>query len=360
MSSPAVKLRRVLVVGCGLIGTSVGLALRADGVEVALDDQDPEALALATELGAGEPHGGPAVDLALAAVPPKAVAAVLLRLQRLNISATFTDVASVKAYPLREAEMMGCDLGSYVGSHPIAGRERGGAAAARADLFAGRPWVVCPHREARPDVIEAVRELAARCGSNVHVLDVDAHDRGLALVSHLPQLVASALAADLVTAPTDLLDLAGTGLRDLVRIAASDAALWAQIVSTNATAVAEDLGRLLRRLQSVATALGGLDAGAAATAALIQEGNAGYSRLPGKHGSREPDRFAVVSVVVADRPGELARLLTDAGTAGINIEDLAMEHAPGLPVGVAELFTDPAGAARLRAHLRAGGWSVSG
>jgi len=181
-----------------------------------------------------------------------------------------------------------------------------------------------------------------------------------ALVSHLPQLVASALAADLVTAPTDLLDLAGTGLRDLVRIAASDAALWAQIVSTNATAVAEDLGRLLRRLQSVATALGGLDAGAAATAALIQEGNAGYSRLPGKHGSREPDRFAVVSVVVADRPGELARLLTDAGTAGINIEDLAMEHAPGLPVGVAELFTDPAGAARLRAHLRAGGWSVSG
>jgi len=166
--------------------------------------------------------------------------------------------------------------------------------------------------------------------------------------------------------PADALGLAGQGLRDVTRIAAGDSALWTQILTANAgpvaqvvAAVAEDLAAAAREL---ADQVGPQDAGERdpreqSVAGLLDRGRAGVSRIPGKHGG-QPRNFRLVQVVIADRPGELARLFNAAGAAGVNIEDVRLEHSPGLPVGVAELSIRPDQAGTLLDAMEAGGWPV--
>jgi prephenate dehydrogenase len=253
-----------------------------------------------------------------------------------------------------------------VPSHPLAGREKQGPAAAQADLFLGRTWAVCPLPETAPAAVDAVTALAAACGADPVVTDPETHDRWVALVSHAPHLVAVAMAARLAPSnvPADALKLAGTGLRDVTRIAASDSALWTQILSANAGPVAEVVAAVAEDLAAVARLLGRLPQGTSApgagpvgVTALLDRGRAGTSRIPGKHGGK-PRNFAVVQVVLADRPGELARLFNAAGAAGVNIEDIRLEHSPGLPVGVAELSVRPEQAETLLDAMEAGGWLV--
>ncbi|MFB9838700.1 prephenate dehydrogenase, partial [Actinoallomurus acaciae] len=185
--------RQVVVIGTGLIGTSVALALRERGDEVRLTDRDPVSVRMAAELGAGVPlddGDGPA-DIAVIAVPPAAVAATLLDAQKRGLARFYTDVASVKSRPLREAAELGCDLTSYVAGHPLAGRERSGPAAARADLFLGRPWALCPTSKSLPEAVETVTALAEACGAQTVVVDAEEHDRAVALVSHGPHVAAA-------------------------------------------------------------------------------------------------------------------------------------------------------------------------
>ncbi|MEV1177136.1 prephenate dehydrogenase/arogenate dehydrogenase family protein, partial [Nonomuraea sp. NPDC049784] len=182
------ELRTVLVVGTGLIGTSAALALRKRGVRVLLADRDQGAVRLARELGAGEewqPGEGPSeqVDLAVIAVPPAHVATELLELQRIGAARFYTDVASVKVEPLDRAAQLGCDLASYVASHPLAGREKSGPGAARADLFLGRPWALCPTEESGPEAKAAVLQLIELCGANAVEVSATDHDRAVAVVS---------------------------------------------------------------------------------------------------------------------------------------------------------------------------------
>lgn len=347
---------RVLVVGTGLIGTSVGLALTRQGVEVLLDDAEPRRLHLAADLGAGRPlKPDDHADHAVIAVPPVQVASALRRVQDRRLAPTASDVASVKAGPLTAAAALGCDLATFVGGHPIAGREHSGPAAARADLFVGRPWVLTPTAETEPATTTAARAAVASCGAIPVVMSPTEHDEALALVSHAPQVVASALASLLPAAAEPTVGLAGQGLRDVTRIAASDPALWSDIALSNAGPLAAVLRQLATSLGSVADALLAGDEMAVAT--LLRAGNAGYGRLPGKH-SRPPATYAGVPVVVPDEPGRLARLLADAAAAGVNVEDLAVEHAPGAPVGVIELAVLPSRADALAEALRSRGWSV--
>ena len=351
---------RVLVAGTGLIGTSVALALRERGTEVWLSDADEATARLAADLGAGTvvPDLRDAkgiADVAVLAVPPAAVAATLARTQDRAVADWYTDVASVKELPVAQARELGCDLSRYVPGHPLAGRERHGPAAARADLFLGRTWALCPLPETSPDAVEAVTALALACGADPVRADPATHDRWVALVSHAPHLVAAAMAARLApsSVSADALALAGQGLRDVTRIAAGDAGLWTQILSANAgpvaaviTAVAEDLAAAARALADAGDVTG-----------LLDRGRAGVARIPGKHGG-QPRNFTVVQVVIADQPGELARLFNAAGAAGVNIEDVRIEHSPGLPVGVAELSVRPDQAGALLGAMEAGGWPV--
>jgi prephenate dehydrogenase len=357
---PVTAPARVAVIGTGLIGTSIALALREKGATVWLADQDPAAARLAAHMGAGDPLPADGLaDVAVIAVPPDAVADTLAAAQERRLARCYTDVASVKQLPVAQARDRGCDLASYVPGHPLAGREKHGPAAARADLFLGRSWALCPTPETSDEATSTVTAMVRACGAVPVNTDAAAHDRWVALISHAPHLVAAAMAARLEDAPAEALDLAGQGLRDVTRVAAGEVGLWTQILTANAAPVAEVLAAVAADLAEAARMLAqeAEGAGPKSVAGLLDRGQAGVARIPGKHGGG-PREFTGVQVVIPDRPGELARLFDAAGAAGVNIEDVRIEHSPGLPVGVAELSVRPAEAGPLLDALEAGGWPV--
>ncbi|MFB7381041.1 prephenate dehydrogenase [Kitasatospora purpeofusca] len=359
-------MRTAVVVGTGLIGTSAALALTGRGLTVHLEDADPDAARTAASLGAGttEPADGP-VDLAIIAVPPALVGKVLADCQRRGLAEYYTDVASVKDGPRAEIAALGCDTVHYLGSHPMAGRERSGPLAARADLFEGRPWVLTPTPDTDTGTLNAVLELVALCGAMPIVMGAAAHDRAVALVSHAPQLLSSLVAARLEHADETAIRLSGQGVRDVTRIAASNPAMWVDILSANAGAVADVLAEFATDLEETVTALRALQAaeeaerrgGTAGIEAVMRRGNTGQARIPGKHGA-PPTRYETVAVVLGDQPGELGRLFGEVGAAGVNIEDVVIEHSTGQQVGFVQLAVAPGAVRALTAALRASGWSV--
>jgi prephenate dehydrogenase len=356
-------MRTAAIIGTGLIGTSVALALTRRGVHVYLDDKDEAHLKTAASLGAGE-NGHPAepVDLAVIAVPPGHVAATLLEAQHHGLARAYTDVASVKAGPQREAAAQGVDQGSYLGGHPLAGLERSGPLMARADLFEGRPWVLTPSAQTSRDALNRALELISLCGAVPVVMDAADHDRAVALISHAPHVVAALMAARLEHASEDAARITGTGVRDVTRIAAGDPLLWEAILTSNAEAVADVLDEYAADLAEAIAALRGLSrsgAGGSAKALvdLLHRGNVGQARIPGKHGSPRA-AWGSVPVVISDAPGELARLFAAAGAVGVNIEDLQIEHSPGKAVGVVTLQVAPEAAEGLAERLGERGWTV--
>jgi prephenate dehydrogenase len=345
----------VLVVGCGLIGTSVGLALRRTGVPVHLQDRDPEVAATAARLGAGDaasPEHDPAV--VVVAVPPDAVAPVVVQALRTWPGATVTDVGSVKTAPLQAVAGSASDAARYVGGHPMAGSERSGPLAASADLFDGRVWAVTPHEKAHPATVDAVTGLARRCGAEPVQMPPQAHDEAVARVSHVPHVLAVLAAARLDGAPEDHLRLSGQGIRDVTRVAAGDPALWQQILSANASAVVRLLSDVRADLDRF---IGELSSSTPLVQPLLQRGVSGTQAIPGKHGG--PLRAVdTVFVLVPDRPGQLGRLWADTGGAGINIEDVRIDHVLGRPSGLVELAVPEGDGDRLAAALADGGWAV--
>lgn len=361
----------VLIVGSGLLGASLGLALQAGGVEVLLRDTSPTALRLAQDIGAGIPcvdAAGVEPRLVVVAAPPDVADVCVVEALREFPTACVTDVASVKSAVVEGVLAAAVDdprlACRYVGSHPMAGRERSGAGGADADLFCGRPWVVVAHPDSDPEAVVAVRTLATDVGALPIEMDAVTHDESVALVSHVPQLVSSLLAARLVEARGETLGLAGQGLRDMTRIAASDPRLWTAILAGNAAPVVGvleqlqgDLDELLTYLR-VAVERGPLRGGSVgAVSRVMRAGNAGVARIPGKHGGA-PRRYAELEVLIPDQPGELGRLFGELGEIGVNIEDLVLEHSAGQPVGLARLSLDPLRLADAEAELQRRGWRL--
>ena len=378
-SSPAFSTRGpVLVVGTGLLGTSLALALTAAGVQVQLSDTSPTSLALARDMGAGRVRAGGDAEprMVVVATPPDVAASVVVRELDAHPGAVVTDVASVKNRVAAEVRARGGEgARRYVGSHPMAGRERSGAAAADSDLFAGRPWVVVGEG-ADPEAVLRVRNLAVDVGATPVAMGAAEHDAAVAAVSHVPQLLSSLMAARLEDLPESALALAGQGLRDTTRIAASDPRLWSAIVVGNAgpvvgllRAVRADLDRLIEGVGPAALPPDSPEyaaPGCAETIApgavsavtdIMSRGNTGRARIPGKHGGA-PRRYAVVQVLVPDSAGELGRLFSDVGAAGVNIEDFSLEHSAGQSAGLAMLSVLPAAAQGLQEALDAKGWRV--
>ena len=351
----------VKIVGTGLIGTSIGLALRELGVEVLLSDSSPASLDLAVDFGAGGKYqDGKQPEIVVVCVPPDVAATVVSSELSLHPEAVVTDVASVKATLLKNLKS-GADLSRYVGSHPMAGREQSGTLAGRSDIFAGRPWIVCPNDHSTAKARLIVEQLAMDLGATVVVMNPEDHDRAVAVVSHTPQLVSSLLAARLADSDPNDVALAGQGLRDTTRIAASDSKLWMQILAANSKEVAvvlsgirDDLDKVLKSLENVEQP-GSL----AAIGKLLERGNSGVARIPGKHGQRATE-YAKITVMIDDSPGQLAKLLTEIGEAGINLEDLTLEHATGAAVGLPELYVLPTAKQRLESELTARGWKIVG
>ncbi|MEJ1155233.1 prephenate dehydrogenase [Microbacterium marmarense] len=350
----------VRIVGAGLLGSSIGHALRNLGVDVALEDASPSQLRLAVDYGAGrQATGDDDPTLIVVAVPPDVTADVIERELRRYPNAVVTDVASVKLEPLNALRKRGVDLTHYIGSHPLAGRERGGAISARADIFVGRPWVVCRDEETPPADLAIVEALALDVGATPIEMTPADHDRSVALVSHVPQLVASLLAGQFVNAADESLRLAGQGVRDTTRIAASAPELWVQILDANAAPVVEVLDALASDLTTVADALRAPETPGArrSVADTIRRGNDGVGRLPGKHG--QTGHFEQVVVMVDDTAGQLGRLFGELGELDVNVEDLRLEHSPGAQFGLAEISVVPSAVRRAVDGLEERGWKIA-
>lgn len=367
----------VLVIGAGLLGASIGLGLSHRGYTVYISDISPTTEAVAEDIGAGtslraltrEWQGKNGQDapaqlelapqLVVVAAPPDVTADLVVRALADYPASFVIDIASVKSGILSAVRASGADVSRYLGTHPMAGREKSGPVAARGELFSARPWVLCDHETVRPELVKVAQQVATELGSTITHMDVDEHDRTVALISHVPQVMSSLLASRLQDTPLYALGLAGQGLRDTTRIAASDPGLWVQILSANAEPVVqtlygvrEDLERLISTLEAPTAAGARLD-----IAQLMSEGNSGVARIPGKHGG-SPSAFAQLTVLVDDTPGTLARLLVEIGELGVNLEDLRLEHSPGAQVGMAELSVNPNEHEKLIEDLTSRGWKV--
>lgn len=352
----------VVVIGTGLLGASIGLGLRGRGVPVFLSDPSPTNEAVAVDIGAGRPLGdlGEArPQLVVVAAPPDVTADVVYKALADYPDAVVVDIASVKADILSRLRTLGADLSRYVGTHPMAGREKSGPVAARGELFTSMPWVLCPSEETSGVALQVARSLASDLGAVVSQFSADEHDEAVALVSHLPQVMSSLLASRLQGTPLHALSLAGNGLRDVTRIAASDPTLWVQILGGNAAKVVEilygvreDLNRLIGTLEQPTAPGARLD-----LAQLISEGNAGQARIPGKHGG-PPQAYSWLTVLVDDKPGQIAQLLTEIGEIGVNVEDLRLDHSSGQNVGMVELSVLPNKHDHLIEALNDRGWRV--
>jgi prephenate dehydrogenase len=345
----------VEIIGTGLLGTSIGLALSRAGVEVLLVDESADHLRTASGLGAGRPAtADDRPQLVVVAVPPDHLGPVIRSALELTAAygAVVTDVGSVKSGPLAAvAHVPGVER--YVGGHPMAGSERSGPLAASAALFDGRPWAVTPHETSEPSAVELVEALVRLCGAVPVRLSPLEHDRAVARTSHIPHLLAALVAGRLADAPTGHLALSGQGVRDVTRVAAGDPALYGQIVAANSEAVLDLLAEVRDRLDSMISAVGAADRDA--LRGVLEEGVAGTRAIPGKHGGpTRPTRSVFVSV--PDHPGELARLFADAGASEVNIEDVHIDHDPGRPVGLVELLVEEGRAEHLLASLESRGW----
>lgn len=276
------------------------------------------------------------------------------------------DIASVKtaiAHEVEQAVQTGRlsqqDTLRYIGTHPMAGRERSGPVAARGELFTAAPWVLCTHLTTPQHVIHVASDVARLLGATIYHMSPEEHDAAVAQISHLPQIAASLLASRLQNTSVQALQLAGNGLRDTTRIAASDPSLWVQILTANAAQILPelhgmkaDLDRLINTLSAPKATGARLD-----VAQLIDEGNRGQSRIPGKHGG-PAQGFALVTILVDDTPGALVSALQAVADAGVNVEDLRMEHSSGYQVGMLEIAVVPGHKKHLVESLTKLGWKV--
>lgn len=352
------------VVGTGLIGTSIGLAVSRHGIRVHLLDKDEVAARTAAALGAGV-VGAPdeSVDLAVIAVPPGAVGGVLSKMQARGLARTYTDVASVKAQLARDLWKSGGTSASYVGGHPLAGRERGGPLAARADLFEDRPWVLTPSETTSQDAVNRVFEMIALCGAVPAIMGDRAHDDAVALTSHAPHVVASLMAARLQHGSRASFRLAGQALRDVTRMAVRDTELWNDILQANAPAVAGVLRELRDDLTTLMATLDDLsiapqDDRSQSLEPVVDLLNRGAAGLAAIQERQVADRQTHVEVLVPEGPGQLVRLL-DVLRA-LHVEQEEAEPRYSAEEGTLSLvFAVPAvRAGRIVRELDGAGWNA--
>jgi prephenate dehydrogenase len=346
-----VKSKSVRIVGAGLIGTSIGLALKAAGASVQFADVDANAELLANDLVKSGNFENP--DLIIIATPPSAFKLVIEREETLNPQAILMDIGSVKTKPLLQVSTIEGLLSRFCGTHPMAGREVSGAVSARADLFLDRAWIITPTSETSAAAKAMALEVIAACGAQVVEMSAEDHDERVALISHLPQTISSLLAAQLSNSNPEALALAGGGLRDTVRIAGSDPKLWGEILAANEAALLP----LLISLQSDLSALISAASGPAKWESLVAAGRAGKSAIPGKHGGKSRE-YSYLPIVIDDRPGQLGSLFNACAKADVNIEDLALEHSPGQLTAVITLAIAPEDIGRLSEFLTKDGWNV--
>ena len=343
--------RSVRIVGAGLIGTSIGLALAAKNIPVEMVDVDSRNQGLAQDLAGATKLSDP--ELIILATPLRALSQVMDEQYALNPNSTFMDVCSVKVEPLEKVKVSKLPLKQFVGTHPMAGREVGGAESARADLFLSRSWIITPDAQTDSDAVAKVKSLIQLLGATCVELDAASHDAAVARVSHLPQIAATLVAGSLHGVAPEWLDLAGAGLRDTTRIAASDENLWKEIISSNSKEIKGLLTSLHNDLGAMIDAVDDQEK----ISAIMRKGRDGRNLIPGKHGGKARE-YTYVPIVIDDKPGQLGAIFNECAAMLVNVEDLAIEHSPGQLNALITLALSADDAVKLSNHLSSIGWNV--
>jgi prephenate dehydrogenase len=344
-------LGKVRIVGSGLIGTSIALGLVQQAIAVEMIDSDPSAQGLAKDLTGGVVVADP--DLVIFALPTSMLSQVIKREISLNPQSTFMDVGSVKNEVVLEIKTFSGLSARFLPTHPMAGREIGGASSARGDLFQGRSWILTPEADCAPESKELVLELIKRLGATPIELSALEHDAAVAKISHLPQIAASLVAKQLIGTPAEWMELAGQGLRDTTRIAGSDEKLWKEIIYSNRAEISELLISLQNDLTQMIAALDD----PSKIEALIAAGREGKSIIPGKHGGKARE-YSYLPIVIDDKPGQLGAIFNECAAMQVNVEDLNIEHSPGQLSALITLSLSAPDAEKLSAHLTSIGWNV--
>ena len=350
---------RVAVVGTGLMGASVGLGARAAGLEVRGWDSDPANLAAAAERGAVDAASSlqealEGVELAVVAVPVATLPAqVETVLGATSDATTVTDLGSTKAWS--------AELGDrFVGGHPVCGREARGPAAATAEMFNGATWFLTPTAATDPQRYRTLHGFVSSLGAVPVAIDPEAHDRLVALTSHLPHALANLLLNQAGTTRVEghePLASAGGSLRDMTRVAGANPRIWVDIFLDNAGPLREALADHRRRVEQVEAALEKRDAGFLAR--WIAEA-AGNRRRMLADAFDAPGELQRIDVHVPDRPGVLAGITQALGAERINVEDFEMEHLSTDRGGTLTiLVAGAAEAERAAALLEAQGYSAA-
>lgn len=335
-------MKSAAIIGTGLIGTSIGLGLRANGWSVIGWDADPETGSIALDRGGLDELAqseeaacvGP-LDVLILASPPAAASDFVARSAApwltIDTSGAKSTIASAST------------LARFVGTHPMAGREVSGPEAASASLFNGATWVITTDAASEADMAE-VEALVAVLGARPVRMTAAEHDSAVATISHLPQLVAATLVG-LAGEHPEAMNLAAGSFRDLTRVAGSDPSLWLDVLEANRSDVLRVVEEFQAKLSNLAALLGSAD-----FAAL--EAELGAAREVRRSLAA---RATAVHIALADQPGELAKVGAALSAAMADVRDIQLRHAPYGGGGVLTISVRPGDAATLTDAILAAG-----
>ena len=344
---------KVRVVGSGLIGTSIALRLRSQGFKLEMVDSDPKTAKLANDLVQGSEITEP--DLIIISAPINQNLNLILQALEFNSKAIVIDIASVKSNLLDQVAALSENAQNFVSSHPMGGRELTGAQSARSDLFIGRAWIGIESTISSSAAKQALKDLVDISGSSLYWLTPKAHDEAVAAISHLPQIISSTLASSLNEKGGESVNLAGQGLRDVLRLAGSNPTLWSELLIANKAALQPFLLSFSKTLNQLTEAIEKGDQGEIQK--ILSDGNKIYNSIPGKHGGQNRN-YAYLPIVIDDQPGQLAKIFNHCAEVNVNIEDLSIEHSPGQQTGLITLAINEKDVELLANHLQSAGWNV--
>jgi prephenate dehydrogenase len=348
MTSP----NRAAIVGTGLIGGSIGMALRSRGWHVTGRDADEARGARALELGALDAIGhDPEAEITFIATPVSAIAGEAQR--ALKGGGVVTDVGSVKG-----GVVAAVNHPRFIGGHPMAGSEQDGVDGADPELFEGATWVLTPTEETDPAAYARLRSIVSSLGADVVAVPPARHDELVAVVSHVPHLTAATLmglAAEGAEEHATLLRLAAGGFRDMTRVAAGHPGIWPDICADNSEAITAILDRLVMALTEMRDIVASADRDR--LLARLERARVARTNLPSR--VPRPEDVVEVRVPVPDRPGVLAEVTTLAGELDVNVYDLEIAHSPEGDRGVLLVVIDARHADLVRGALLARGYRPS-
>lgn len=371
-TQPNQAFRRIAVVGFGLVGASFAAAVRAayPDTRVLAVDIDERTLAEAVERGwatdgalpddpAFERFVGDGCDLVVLATPVGAAERYFEDLARWDYRGIVTDTASTKARITALAERVLPHPENFVPGHPMAGSEVNGIEGARPDLFKGAHWILCPDADTPAEHFPRLHELVTSIGARVIALPREDHDEAVAVVSHVPHIMASSL-VQLASRHADdqqaLMRLAAGGFKDSTRIAAGSPELWCGIAFDNKDALSDGLDEIQGIIGAFADALASDDRASLTT--LLADAAAARRALPAAW-VPSTERLLEVRIPMEDRPGVVAEVTTVTSSVGCNIQSIEIDHVTEDSAVLSLVLTDEGDIGQLSAQLINAGFSVS-